>query len=243
MNNHFFLLVIALIIFLLHVPISSQNNRYRLIGFNNSPYYDEQVLSFDYEPKIKVHINAPSPKTFDEDKKVVIALFALPNGNTTEQTIGKEIKDGEDWHYDIQHIGAQTRFIRTKQTDCNFVTVYLENEFLSWPAWKAEYQNHDEIISKLVDSIKSIFKNYSPEIILTSHSGGGRFIFSFIDHFQSIPSFVKRIAFLDSNYGYNDEYGVKFVKWLNSSTDNVLFTIAYNDSAALYNGKPIVNLV
>ena len=241
MNKYFFLIKIAVIIFVLYVSINSQSAGYRLIGFSNSPYFNEQVLTFNYEPKIRVHINAPSPKTFDPDKKVVIALFALPNGNTTKQTIGKVIKEGEDWHYDIQHIGAQTRFIRNKLASFNFVTVYLENEYLSWPAWKTKNQKHDEIISNLVDSIKTIFRKFSPEINLTSHSGGGRFIFCFIDHFQIIPSFVKRIAFLDSNYGYNDEYGEKVVEWLNGSSDNVLFTIAYNDSAALYNGKSIVS--
>ena len=241
MYIRFLLLKIAVIIFLLQIPVSSQNNGYRLIGFDNSPYFNEQVLSFEYDPKIKVFINAPSPKTFDPTKKVVVALFALPNGNTASQTIGKVLKDGDDWHYDIQHIGAQTRFIREKLNECNFVTVYLENKNLSWPAWKGEYKNYDEIIKNLVDSVKSIFKEFSPEIVLSGHSGGGRFIFSYIDHFETIPAFVKRIAFLDSNYGYTDEYGAKIVEWLNSSPENVLFAIACNDSNALYNGKPIVS--
>ncbi len=241
MKKHFHIIIVIVMVFLIQFPSLSQNNGYRLNGFQNSPYFNEQILSFNYNPKIKVHINAPSPKSFDPNKKVIIALYALPNGNTTEQTIGKVLNDGVDWHFDIQHIGAQTRFIRNKSNDFNWVTVYLENELLSWPAWKAEFSSHDVIISNLVDHIRLIFKDFSNEVILTGHSGGGRFNFSFIDHFDSIPSFVKRIVFLDSNYGYEDSYGAKFVNWLNSSEDNVLFTIAYNDSVAIYNGQPIVS--
>ncbi len=241
MNNLLFLKIIVSTIFLLYNPAVSQNDESRLIGFHTSPYFNEQIQTFNYASQIKVHINTPSPKLFDPNKKVVIAIFALPNGNTTEQTIGRVLADGDDLHFDIQHIGAQTRFIRSNLKNVNFVTVYLENEYLSWPAWKAKHKKHHEIISNLVDSIKSIFSYYSPEVILSGHSGGGRFIFSFIDHSKSIPSFVKRITFLDSNYGYNDGYGDKFVEWLNSSPDNVLLTIAYNDSVALYNGKHIVS--
>lgn len=241
MNKHLFLNIVLITIFFLFSSVRSQNDECRLIGFHNSPYFNEQIQTFNYDPQIKVHINAPSPKFFDPSNKVMIALFALPNGNTTEQTIGELTTETDDWRFDIQHIGAQTRFIRSELENVNFVTVYLENEYLSWPAWKSKHENHHEIISNLVDSIKTIFKNFSTEIVLTGHSGGGRFVFSFIDHYKSIPTFVKRIVFLDSNYGYNDDYGAKFVEWLNSSPDNLLFTIAYNDSVALYNGKHVVS--
>ena len=194
---------LVFIFFLFQISLLSQNNGFRLLGFDNSPYFDEQILEFTFKPEIKVLINAPSPKLLDPTKKVVIALFALPNGNTTEQTIGKVLGTGDDWHYNIQHIGAQTRFIRNSSDSINFVTVYIENNLLSWPSWKDKYAQHDEIISSLVDSIRSIFNEFSTEVVLTGHSGGGRFIFSFLDHFDSIPSFIKRIAFLDNNYGYD----------------------------------------
>lgn len=221
--------------------LSYANNGFRLLGFSNSYHFDEQILEFDFEAEIKVHINAPSVNIFNPESKVVIALYALPNGNSTGQTIGKLMQAGDDWHFNIQHIGAQTRFIRKSGIDYNFVTVYLENNLLSWPAWKAKYSNHHEIINNLVSKIQSIFSDFDTEIVLTGHSGGGRFDFSFIDHYESIPQFVKRIAFLDSNYGYDDAYGTKFVSWLNESDENTLFALAYNDSVALYNGQPIVS--
>ena len=120
-----------------HSVLYSQNN-YRLLNFRNSCYFDEQVMNIRFEPEIKILINAPAPDKFDPEKPVCLAFFALPNGNTTEQTIGKVMEPGDDWHYDIQHIGAQTRFIRENVPEYNFVTVYLENDLLSWPAWKAK---------------------------------------------------------------------------------------------------------
>ena len=97
-----------------------------LPGFSESPYFREQVMSFVYNPDIKVHINAPSAERFDAAKPVKLVLYALPNGNSTDWTIGKLPAQGDDWHYFIQHIGAQTRYLRQADTTCNWVTVYLE---------------------------------------------------------------------------------------------------------------------
>jgi hypothetical protein len=47
-------------------------------------------------------------------KSSILILYALPNGNTTAQTMGKKIQPGDDWHFDIQHIKAQTEFLRGK---------------------------------------------------------------------------------------------------------------------------------
>jgi len=235
-----FLSLILFLVVFTHF-LFGKENYHRLSGFQNSPYFSEQTLTINYPNEIKIHINASSPETFYANKPVSIALFALPNGNTTEQTIGKILEPNDDWHFDIQHIGAQTRFLRTKFTDSNLVTVYLENDLKSWPAWKAKYVNHDEIIKNLVDYIRSIFNNYENSIILTGHSGGGRFTFSFFDAYDEIPDFVKRISFLDSNYGYEHFYGDKIMNWLNSNIENYLSVIAYNDSVALYNGVPVVS--
>ena len=86
-----------------------------LPGFIVSPYFSEQICMFNYDPEIRVFINAPAVDAFDPNKRTEIAIFALPNGNTIEQTIGKKLNTGDDWHYDIQHIGAQTRFHMTNR--------------------------------------------------------------------------------------------------------------------------------
>ncbi len=239
--NKYFGFSLFLISLFLCMSIQGQENYHRLSGFQNSPYFDEQVLSINYPNEIKIQINAPSSETFNPEKPVSIALFALPNGNTTDQTIGKITTPSDDWHYNIQHIGAQTRFLRNHVIENNLVTVYLENDQRSWPSWKAKYTNHDEIIKELVDYIRNIFSDYESSVVLTGHSGGGRFSFSFMDAYTEIPAFVKRISFLDSNYGYEHTYGTKMINWLKSSEDNYLSVIAYNDSVALYNGQPIVS--
>ena len=44
------------------------------------------------------------------------------------------------------------------------------------------------------------------EIYLNGHSGGGSFIFGYLAGVEKIPSQVKRISFLDSDYGYDSSY-------------------------------------
>ena len=99
--------------------------------FSISQYYDEQVYSFVFNNDVFVQINAPAVGKLDPSKKTLISLYALPNGNTTEQTIGHVMRPDDDWHFDIQHIGAQTRFLRNNFEEYNFVTVYLENIYKS----------------------------------------------------------------------------------------------------------------
>ncbi|MFH1852527.1 MAG: fibronectin type III domain-containing protein, partial [Candidatus Neomarinimicrobiota bacterium] len=212
-----------------------------LPGFTVSSYFAEQVVTFKLRPDLRIHINIPAAAEFDDSKPVALALFALPNGNTIEQTAGKVIATGDDWHYDIQHIGAQTRFLRHQPLDYNLVTIYLETTQMSWPAWKALQPNYASIIKTTVEYLLSCFRDYDPFVILTGHSGGGRFIFSFLDAFDTIPTYVKRICFLDSNYGYEHSYGDQIIAWLQAASDNFVSVLAYNDSIALYNGAPVVS--
>ena len=78
----------------------------------------------------------------------LLIFYALPNGNTIEQTIGKAIKPGDDWHFDIQHIGAQLAFLAGEDHDRQLVVAYLENNLKSWPvlaedAWgRGHFRDH-----------------------------------------------------------------------------------------------------
>jgi len=59
---------------------------------------------------------------------------------------------------------------------------------------------------------------------------------------QKIPSDVKRIAFLDSDYGYDSKLHAEKIKsWLAASGENHLCVIAYQDYLALLNGKSFVS--
>lgn len=212
-----------------------------LAGFRTSPYLAEQEFTFLYQPEVRIHVNAPSAATFDPSKHVGLVLYALPNGNTIEQTAGKLMSPGDDWHFDIQHIAAQTRYLRHRVDDYNLVVAYLEAAQKSWPAWREKHADNAFLIAGLVDSLRQIFSDYDPLLILSGHSGGGSFIFGYLKGVETIPAEVERISFLDSNYGYSDEYGEKITKWLKTSPDNHLSVIAYNDSVALYQGKPLVS--
>jgi hypothetical protein len=244
-----FLLTSSLVVLAANAALASEiggqgeglRGRETIAGFRTSPHLGEQELTLQYVPEVRIHINAPSREDFDPMKRVGIVLYALPNGNTIEQTAGKLMAPDDDWHFDIQHIAAQTRFLRKHLDEYNLVVAYLETVQKSWPAWRKKQADNADIIAAIADSLKQVFRIYDPFLILSGHSGGGSFIFGFLSGVESISPEVERISFLDSNYGYNDEYGEKIARWLQESPHNHLSVIAYNDSVALYEGKTFVS--
>lgn len=195
------------------------------------------VDSFRIYSDIKVTIDKPAGLSYK--RKKIIVFYALPNGNTTAQTMGKKTQPGDDWHFDIQHIAAQTKFIRNQLRETDFIVIYLENDYKSWPAWKQKHSDYKKAIPELVDSLSGLFGK-KRIVYLNGHSGGGSFIFGFIAGVEQIPAYVKRISFLDSDYGYDSSYYSKFGNWLKKG-NTFLNVFAYNDSVALYNGKPFVS--
>ena len=217
----------------------------KLNGFAETGRFNEQELWIKNEPKhVTICINAPLH--FNKKSKTYLILFALPNGNSIEWTKGKKLKAGDDWHFDIQHIAAQTRFIRNLDKKNNYIVVYLMAEQKSWPTWKRTIENSNpdiyrEKIKNIVDSVTNIFQFYNPGVILNGHSGGGSFIFGYLDAVEKIPENIERIAFLDSDYGYEDSlHTKKIVDWLKDK-NHTLIVLAYNDSSVIYNGKPLVS--
>ena len=210
--------------------------------FTASGSFDEQQMVIENSPPgTRILINAPL-EGFNEDDHLLLVFFALPNGNTIEQTFGKKLQEGDDWHFDIQHIGAQTRFLRNVLKNQTVVVAYLENNRKSWPAWNANTPDYKDQVMQMVGDVTGIFAAWNPQIVLNGHSGGGRFIFSYLDAVENIPNNVVRISFLDSNYGWEDTvYGPKLVSWLKSGRDKYLCALAYNDSVVIYNGKPLVS--
>jgi hypothetical protein len=220
---------------------------HRLAGFLISPFFDEQVTSYTLEPGIHITVNAPSPQLFDPEKPTELIFYALPNGNSTAWTFGKKTYPGDDWHFDIQHIGAQTRRLREVMTDRNLVVAYLEAEGRSWPAWRRKHaeQSGPRILAA-VESVKDLVQRNAPDspvtLCLDSHSGGGSFIFGYLNQVQRIPDDIIRIAFLDSDYGYSDDdhHGDIFLEWLHRNPRNHLVVVAYDDREITFNGKKVV---
>jgi hypothetical protein len=188
-----------------------------------------------------VEITIDVPPGFSPSKKNEIILYALPNGNSTAQTMGKKMEPGDDWHFDIQHIKAQTGFIREKLKDKNIVVVYLENDFKSWPLWKTKHPGYIGEVHHMVDTLYHMFLTPQTTICLNGHSGGGRFVFSYLDGVKNIPHYIDRIAFLDSDYGYEAKYGIQIHQWLKADKHHSLQVFAYEDSLVEVNGKRIVS--
>lgn len=198
-----------------------------------------RIDSFRVWADVKVTVDQPG--LFFGKRPLIICFFALPNGNSTAWTMGKKREAGEDWHYDIQHIRAQTAFIRQQLPRRDFIVIYLENDYKSWPSWKQKHPDFKNLIPRLVDSLAGLFPGKRKSIYLNGHSGGGSFIFGYLAGVEKIPSRVKRISFLDSDYGYDSSYYPRLKEWLGQVKGSCLNVFAYNDSVALYDGKPVVS--
>ncbi len=226
------------------IPASATANRRVpwLSGFSPSPSFGEQIRLLDLGTNGRVLINAPAPAAIVPTNPVRLIFYALPNGNTIEQTIGRQTLPTDDWHFDIQHIGAQTRWLRTVLTNRTVVIAYLEAPGRAWPAWRHLPGHDDATAVQLVQELSQPFPADQLEIVLASHSGGDAFIFAWLGAVPEIPPNVVRIALLDSDYAYiRDEHAAKLEHWLAAGKDHYLSVLAYHDAIALLNGKPFVS--
>jgi hypothetical protein len=188
-----------------------------------------------------VTVNMPAGSDGRKTLPVMLVLYALPNGNSTAQSAGKRMAPGDDWHYDIQHIAAQTRFLRAALPERRIIVAYVEAAGRSWPAWRRARADGNARIAAIVDSLRQFAGGHPAEIVLSGHSGGGSFLFGYVDAVGEIPDGVTRLAFLDATYGYSDSsHGGKIARWLGARDDHALCVLAYDDSAALLDGRPFV---
>jgi hypothetical protein len=209
-------------------------------GFVPGSYPGELVRELRQPRGVRIVVNAPATNPAATNLPVRLIFYATPNGNTIEQTMGRKLKPGDDWHFDIQHIAAQTRFLRRVWTNQTVVVAYLENALKSWPAWRK--QNGDEPIPEMIQAVEDLFARRPRELVLTGHSGGGSWTFGYLNTVTDLPREVGRIAFLDSNYAYESaRHADKLARWLTASDQHFLCVLAYHDSLARLNGKPFVS--
>lgn len=191
-------------------------------------------------PDIRVLLDVPA--SVDSTLPSSLILYALPNGNTIEMTAGRTMREGLDWHHDIQHIAAQTRFLRTERRDRNIFVAYLETPQKSWPAWRRNHTDNASDIARTVEILR-FETGGTVDVSLSGHSGGGSFINGFLNAYDSIPPFVRRIAYLDANYSFDDDslgHGRKLTRWLDGDSARTLAVIAYDDREITLNGKKVV---
>ncbi len=215
-------------------------------GFTASPHFGEQgrEMKIDVgDPGMRLRILAPGIDKIDPDRPSRVIFFATPNGNTVEQTLGCRMAEGMDWHFDIQHIAAQHRKLQAVNTRENLVLVCLQSDIRSWPTWRRKHDNNAELIRKTVDEVLSVIPLENPKVTLASHSGGGSFMFGFINGSDEVPEWVDRLIFLDSNYGYDDadKHGDKLIAWLDNVAERRLIVMAYDDREITYKGKKVVS--
>ena len=214
-----------------------------LVWFTNFNF-SERVATFQLLPDVRAQINEPlGLASAPTESPVVFVLYALPNGSTIEQTAGRKPRPDDDWRFDIQHVAAQMRFVRAADTNRLWVIAYLEAGQKSWPAWRKAHATEPAQIPAIVEELVGTRAGRSVRTVLSGHSGGGSFIFGYLNAVERIPGNVERIALLDADYAYDpaQQHTEKLARWLKSSDQHFLSVMAYNDSVALLDGKPFVS--
>ncbi|MFO0809073.1 MAG: hypothetical protein U0746_10650 [Gemmataceae bacterium] len=210
-----------------------------LPGFRRSAWFGEQVREEWVGDGVRVLVEVAGD--FDAKRPTRLVVFATPNGNTIEQTLGCGPADGLDWHFDIQHVAAQVRRLREVTPGENVVLACFEAEGLSWPAWRRKYADSPARVVQAVAAVRGWLPKVDA-VELSCHSGGGSFLFGFINAADTIPADVRRIVFLDANYSYADadKHGDKLLAWLKGDAARRLVVIAYDDRNITLNGKLVV---
>src|SRR5688572_6310075 len=120
-------------------------------GFELSPYFREQTRLLSPDGGVRAVVNAPGD--FAPDRPTHLVIYALPNGNTIEQTLGCVTTPGMDWHFDIQHVAAQVRLVQKFTPGENVVVAAVEADTKSWPAWRNARPDNPARIRKIVNTI------------------------------------------------------------------------------------------
>lgn len=203
--------------------------------FKNSPEFNEQTASYEYPAgdSYPLHVHVNKPANFDASKKTRVIMYGLPLGNSIEQTIGRIKEEGQDWHYNIQDIGAQVRLLREKHPEENIVVAYLQGPEKSLNQWRKKHANSPELFASLIDDVKGRVGAPNAEISIAGHSAGGGFQREIIEHYATIPDNMKRLNFLDSFHFLNvQQHGPKILTWLKAGNDHRLSVISYEDDKA-----------
>jgi hypothetical protein len=211
-----------------------------LPGFRGTASGDELVREEWVGDGVRALASASAK--FDPKRPTRLVIYATPNGTTIEQTLGRAPADRLDWRFDSQHVAAQVRKLREVSSDANVVLACIEADGLSWPAWKRGHKDGPARIAKAVAALRAWVPGDTVRVSLAGHSGGGSFLFGFLDASPAVPEFVERVVFLDANYSYSDadRHGDKQLAWLKPDRGRRHVVIAYDDRKVTLGGKPVV---
>lgn len=220
------------------------------VTWTASPWFPERVATFTEDPDIRVHVNEPTGKDRQggaDGRPTRVLVFALPNGNTLEETLGCAPAEGRHWRHGIQHIAAQTRMLRSMLPDERIVLIAVEAKGLTWPNWRATHEGANAIIAEKFAAWRERFggrplKPALSKVTLACHSGGGSFLWGVIEGNDVLPDWLDRIVYLDANYSFDAaKHDEKLRAWLDSPGDeHRLVVIAYDDREITLDGKKVV---
>lgn len=179
------------------------------------------------------------PNLDQQRARKCLVLYATPNGSTIEQSLGCRPAEGLDWKYDIQHVAAQFRLVQATDQETSFVLAIVQAPALSWPEFRRTTSEANGWIKSLVATLQSKFQ--TQDTILSCHSGGGSFLWGWMNASERLPDSVSRIIFLDANYSFSesDQHGEKLTEWLSNSAHH-LVVIAYDDREITLDGKKVI---
>lgn len=182
------------------------------------------------------------PARLDPSKPVPVIVFATPNGNTAEQTLGTATDQATDWHFNIQHIAAQVRLLREAGGLPNLCLAVVQANGLSWPSWRRTTPDAAKASRRLFRTWLDAIPGGRKEVTLTCHSGGGSFLWAYLEGAPKVDDEVRRIAWLDANYSFEaTAHRDTLLAWLNGSRERELSVLAYDDRRVTLDGKPIVS--
>lgn len=235
------LLVATLMIACTHLPTIAPAAS-SLPQFETGPFFDEQIRWQQLPVGVRVFFDAP--QKINQALPTRLIIYALPNGNSIEETLGAKMAAGMHARFDIQHIAAQARLLRKVNADENVVLVLVEADGKAWPAWRAKRPDNARLITAIFDNIRNEVAASMPpplRVSLMAHSGGGSFIFGLMNN-GDLPAIIDRIVFLDANYGFDSamQHGDRFLRWLREDRSRQLVVVAYDDREILFDGKRVV---
>jgi pimeloyl-ACP methyl ester carboxylesterase len=183
-----------------------------------------------------------SPPTLDSnrsrDRRLLV--YATPNGNSIEETLGCVRDSTTPWRFDIQHVAAQFRKWRSLDRHHEWILAVVEAPQKSWPNYARHKPDAAKAIAKLIASLQEAAG--AERFSLAAHSGGGSLLFNFLDSHKELPTTLERLIFLDANYSYSAErqHGDKLLQWLRADATHRLVVLAYDDRNVELNGKRVV---
>ena len=137
-------------------------------GFTPGEFRNEQVRESRFAEDARAIVIASAKSEFDATRPTLLVIYATPNGNTAEQTLGCQLGKGMDWHFDIQHAAAQWRRFRSLEKNRNSVLACVQANTLSWPAWKAPRPTGPAVVKQIVEALADSLPGSDVKVVLSS---------------------------------------------------------------------------